>query len=174
MKKIRKIAYISLFAALMCAGSFICIPTTPPFTMQTFVIFLSLLSLGAAKASLSVSVYLLLGFIGLPVFSSFQGGIGALLNPTGGFIIGFLLMPVVFALAMGILKLKPFYSGIISLIPLYAIGVVWFIFISGIGFTLDSVITAVLTYVMPFIIPDILKLLLAIFIHNRIKGWIRL
>lgn len=174
MKKIKKIAYTSLFTALICASAFICIPTAPPFTMQTFAIFLSLLILGASKAFCAILIYVCIGLLGLPVFSAVQGGIGTLLNPGGGFIIGFLLMPAAFAVTLNLFKLKPFYSCIASLLPLYTAGVIWFIFISGAGFSINTVCTAILTCVIPFIIPDILKLTLALFVQKRIKGWIKL
>ncbi|MBO7148481.1 MAG: biotin transporter BioY [Clostridia bacterium] len=174
MKKIRNIAYISLFAALMCVGAFICVPTTPPFTMQSFFIFLAILLLGTSRSFIALLVYVLLGLVGLPVFSSFQGGIGMLLSPSGGFIIGFLFIPAVFAFSLRLIKLNAFVSGIISLVVLYTVSVIWLILIGGIGFSQSSISTAFMTCGMPFIIPDLLKLTLAIFIHKRIKGWIKL
>ncbi len=79
----------SLFTALIAAGTFIKIPMIPvSMTLQTLFVFLSGLLLPPGHAFLSVLIFIILGLIGLPVFTS-GGGIGALLSPTGGFILGF-------------------------------------------------------------------------------------
>ena len=83
-------AYIGLFVVVIAICSWISIPTVVPFTLQTFAIFLAVTVLGGKRGTLSVIVYVLLGAVGLPVFSGFKGGIGALLNTTGGYIIGFI------------------------------------------------------------------------------------
>ena len=82
-------AYIGLFAVVIAICSWISIPTVVPFTLQTFAVFLAVAVLGGKRGTLAVIVYVLLGAVGLPVFSGFKGGIGVLLNTTGGFIIGF-------------------------------------------------------------------------------------
>ena len=83
-------AYIGLFAVVIAICSWISIPTVVPFTLQTFAVFLAVAVLGGKRGTLSVIVYVLLGAVGLPVFSGFKGGIGVLLNTTGGYIIGFI------------------------------------------------------------------------------------
>lgn len=83
--------FTALFTALIAAGSFIKVPLgAVPVTLQTLFVFMAGLLLPPLNASLSVLVFIVLGLIGLPVFTS-GGGIGALISPTGGFIIGFLL-----------------------------------------------------------------------------------
>ena len=77
-------AYIGLFAVVIAICSWISIPTVVPFTLQTFAVFLAVAVLGGKRGTLSVIVYVLLGAVGLPVFSGFKGGIGVLLNTTGG------------------------------------------------------------------------------------------
>ena len=77
----------SLFAALTAVCSWIAVPIPPiAFTMQTFAIFLTLGVLGGRWGTASVLLYLLLGVVGLPVFSGFRGGAAALLDATGGFL----------------------------------------------------------------------------------------
>ena len=76
--------YIALFAVLIAICSWISIPTVVPFTLQTFAIFLSLAVLGGKRGTCAVIVYVLLGAVGIPVFSGFKGGIGVLLSTTGG------------------------------------------------------------------------------------------
>ena len=83
-------AYIAIFAVLIAICSWISIPMTVPFTLQTFGVFMAVGVLGGKRGSLAVLVYILLGAIGVPVFAGFSGGFGILLNNTGGYIIGFL------------------------------------------------------------------------------------
>ena len=75
---------IALFAALMALCAWVTVPYAVPFTMQTFGVFLALLLLGGKRGTICMAVYLLLGAVGLPVFSGFRGGVGALVGSTGG------------------------------------------------------------------------------------------
>ena len=79
--------YIALFAVLIAICSWISIPTSIPFTLQTFGIFVTVGVLGGKRGSFAVFIYLLLGAIGVPVFAGFSGGMGVLLGTTGGYII---------------------------------------------------------------------------------------
>ena len=91
---IKKMAFASLFAALIAVGAYIKIPipfSPVPITLQVFFIFLAGAMLGARWGTLSVIVYLLLGIVGLPVFSGGASGLGVLLGPTGGYLIGFVV-----------------------------------------------------------------------------------
>lgn len=83
-------AYIAIFTVLMAVCSWISIPATVPFTLQTFGVFVAVGVLGGKRGSLAVLIYILLGVIGVPVFAGFSGGIGAILGTTGGYILGFL------------------------------------------------------------------------------------
>ena len=67
--KIKDIINISLFVTLLAVCAWICIPTVVPFTMQTFAVFLAMIVLGGKKGTVVVGIYLLLGAIGIPVFS---------------------------------------------------------------------------------------------------------
>ena len=91
---VRDMAYIALMAVVIALCSWISVPAAVPFTMQTFAVFCALLLLGGRRGTFAVALYILLGAFGLPVFSGFRGGIGALLGPTGGYIVGFLLCAV--------------------------------------------------------------------------------
>ncbi len=87
------LVYIAVFAVLMAVCAWISTPKTPisvPFTLQTFAVFAALVILGGRRGFWAVVVYLLMGLVGLPVFSGFQGGPGVLLGTTGGYIIGFI------------------------------------------------------------------------------------
>ena len=89
------IVYIGVFAVIMAICSWISIPTTVPFTLQTFGVFIAVGVLGGKRGSLAVLVFIILGAIGVPVFSGMTGGVGILLGSTGGYIIGFLFSALV-------------------------------------------------------------------------------
>ena len=91
----RSVARCGLCCALLACSAWISIPFGPvPFTLQTLVIMLLPQIMPAREALMTVAAYVLLGCAGLPVFSSFQGGAGVLLGPTGGFIWGFVVSMV--------------------------------------------------------------------------------
>ena len=93
--KTKEITTISLMTAVLVICSWISIPTSVPFTMQIFAVYLAIYLLGGKLATFSILVYILLGAIGVPVFAGFTGGIGILFGNTGGYIIGFLLTAII-------------------------------------------------------------------------------
>lgn len=89
----KKVLMTALFAALMAVGAYIKIPLPPvPITLQTLFVLMAGLLCGWKTGLASVAIYLFIGAIGLPVFTS-GGGLGAMLGPTGGFLFG--LIPAV-------------------------------------------------------------------------------
>lgn len=152
----------SLFAALMAICAWICIPVSDiGITLQTFGVFLALLMLGGKWGSISILLYLLLGAVGLPVFSGFRGGPGHLLGVTGGFLWGFLISGLVY---WALEKTGKLPAMIASLLSCYLCGCIWFYGYSGggVGFIL-------LRCVVPYLIPDILKLWLAQSLSKRLR-----
>ncbi|MBQ8427923.1 MAG: biotin transporter BioY [Clostridia bacterium] len=169
----KNIAYIALFTAVTVVCSWIHIPTPVPFTMQTFALFLAVCTLGAKKGWIVACAYLLLGLVGVPVFSGFQGGGGALFGTTGGYLIGYFVGGGV----MCLLDVLPFLKGkqgiILScgLLVYYLCGVLWYmlVFVQGaVGLG-----AAMLTCVLPFVLPDVAKLILALFLGKRLKRRIK-
>ena len=86
---------MAMAVALIAVCSWISIPTTVPFTMQTFAVCLVSALLGTRRGFLAVVCYLLLGAAGAPVFAGFKGGLGALLGVTGGYLVGFLFTALI-------------------------------------------------------------------------------
>ncbi len=172
MKKgiVKDMTLVALFAAVISVTSFISIPIgTVPVTLQTFGVFSALFLLGGRRGTLSVSVYIALGAVGLPVFSGFVGGIGRLFDATGGFIIGFFVAALVYWLLSRLLGSSLFMiviSSALAHLALYLVGVLWFCFgySDGVGFLSAFTIT-----VLPCILPDAIKLFLAIFVCEKIK-----
>jgi len=168
----RDIVYIGIFAAIIAVCSWISIPFTVPFTLQTFAVFLTVLLLGGRRGSISVLVYILLGAIGLPVFSGFKGGLGALLGTTGGYIIGFIATALImwaFEKAKIINYLVTTVIGmLLGLAACYAIGTVWFMYVYNNGTDTPASISVILGWcVIPFIIPDLVKMALALILSQN-------
>ena len=90
--KTKDLTKTALLAALIAIGAFISIPIGPiPFTLQNFFVFMAGLLLLPEYAALSVLSYVLLGLVGLPIFSGFKGGINYIFSPTFGFLIAFII-----------------------------------------------------------------------------------
>ena len=161
----------ALLAALMCLCAWISVPFgSTPITLQTFALFLTLELLGGKYGSLVCLMYLILGGIGLPVFSGFRGGFGMLLGATGGYLWGFLLCALFYWLITGLLgKGVRIWGHLGGLLICYALGTTWFYGVYfhtgtalGIGFVL-------LKCVAPFVLPDLLKLFLALLLAKKLK-----
>ncbi|MEE0741380.1 MAG: biotin transporter BioY [Emergencia sp.] len=167
---------ISLFAVLMAVCSWISVPTVVPFTMQTFGLFFTLCVLGGKRGTMVILIYILLGTVGLPVFSGFQSGAGVIMGTTGGYIIGFVLSCLLYWLAerlWGDRTVVQIGAMIAGMIAYYGFGTAWFIFVylrtAG-----DVTMAAVLGWcVIPFIIPDLLKMALAVVAGKRVKKMVK-
>ena len=158
----RKLTRCALFAAMMALCAWIGVPLGHTvFTMQTFGVLLALGLLGGKRGTVSILCYLLLGAAGLPVFSGFRGGIGAILGPTGGYLWGFLATGLVFWLLEKWSRSLAMIAGIAAC---YACGTVWYMTYTG------GVLAAVLAQtVLPYLIPDGVKLMLALRLTCRLR-----
>ena len=161
----RSAAYIAMMAVVLCVCSWITVPFTVPFTMQTFAVYCALLLLGGKRGLMAVGLYILLGLVGLPVFSGFRGGPGHLLGLTGGYIIGFLFTGLGYLLMEGKLRTMAFLPHVallsLDLLPCYLVGTVWFTAVSRLHGSEIGFFSALTLCVLPYILPDLVKLLLA-------------
>ena len=174
--KTRDMAYIAICSVLIVICSYISIPTVVSFTMQTFAVFFSMGFLGGKKGTLSVVVYLLMGAVGVPVFSGFTGGIGAILGKTGGYMVGFIFIGLVYMLGERIGKGKLLIriaSMVIGLAICYAFGTAWFIYVYTKNTGAVGLGTAFSWCVLPFIIPDLVKMGLAVAISEKLRKALR-
>ena len=169
--KIYDVAFIALFAAVMAVCSWISVPATVPFTLQTFGVFLAVGTLGGKRGSLAVLTYLLLGAVGAPVFAGFSGGIGCILGSTGGYIVGFLFSALVmwamehfFGKSRWVLAI----SMVIGLLVCYAFGTAWFMIVYANNTGAIGLWTALSWCVFPYIIPDAVKIVLALVLCKRL------
>lgn len=168
-------AYIAMFAVMIAVCSWISIPSAVPFTMQTFGIFLTLGILGGRRGTLAIFTYLLLGALGLPVFSNFSGGIGVLFGNTGGYILGFFLSALLFwgmEHFFGKNKSILILSLLLGLFVCYLFGTAWFMFLYGRNTGEIGILTALGWCVFPYILPDIAKLLLALSVRKKLLQFI--
>ena len=165
--------YISIFTVIIAVCSWISVPMTVPVTLQTFGVFAAVGILGGRRGTMSVLLYILLGAVGLPVFSGFSGGIGRLTGNTGGYIVGFLCSALIVWAAESLFGKKPLVrllSMAAGLIACYALGTIWFMVVYGRTTGAVGLMTVLGWCVIPFIIPDLVKIGLAYVISRKIRG----
>ena len=143
-----------------------------------------MLACGGRRGTLSILVYLALGFCGVPVFAGFKGGITVLLGPTGGFLAGFVLAGLVYWLLESVLfkklmtgTVKTWIFGalnsVIFEVVMYITGVIWFMTVYAAQTGPVGLATVLGWCVIPFIIPDIVKLIAAVVIGERARKLVR-
>lgn len=172
---VKDMALCGLFAAVLAVSAWLTIPGEVPFTLQTFGVFATLGLLGGRRGVISIALYLILGAVGLPVFSGFRGGFGTLLGTTGGYIFGFLLSGLVYWVMTALLGSKAWVkllAMVIGLLLCYAAGTAWFllIYLRETGPISLGVVLA--KCVVPFLIPDALKLALAWILSHRLARYV--
>ena len=170
----RDMVRIALFAVVIAICSWLSIPAAVPFTLQTFGVFLTVAVLGGKRGSLSVFLYLLMGTIGLPVFSGFSGGVGKLLGATGGYILGFLFSALVMWGMEALLGKKRWVlalSMLAGLIVCYAFGTFWFVIVYARSSGSIGLVTALGWCVFPYIIPDLIKIALAMLLSKKLSAY---
>lgn len=167
---IQSMTMVALITAVTCiiAPFSIPLPFSPiPISMCTLAIYFAIVLLGKRLGFLSILLYILLGLVGLPVFSGFTGGIGKLLGPTGGYIIGYLLLALIFGSFVQKWSgsfLSAFAGMLLGTAACYSLGTLWLAYQSGI-----SIFSAFLTSVLPFLPGDFCKMLAAWFIGKELR-----
>jgi len=158
-----------LFAALSAILSQITLPIgIVPIVLTHVSLFLAAGLLGVRYGTFSQIVYALLGAIGLPIFAGFTGGLGRILGPTGGFVIGYIVCTFVtaqmierFGTSVKSLMLAMYAGWAVT----YVIGVPWFMFVTG----TDSLMGALSTCVIPFLPGDLAKTILCVWLIRRLR-----
>ena len=170
-------ALCGLFAALTAVCSYISIPlgfTPVPVNLATLAVFLAGGLLGKKYGTISLSVYALLGAVGVPVFAGFRGGLSVLAGPTGGYIIGYIVAAFIIGLIIekalqpeqsyGRQILVCVVAMIAGLAACYALGTLWFIVSTGTG-----VMASLVACVFPFLPGDALKIAAASILVQKLK-----
>ena len=192
-QKTIKMVETALMSAVLCVISpfTIPIPMSPvPLSLATFAVYFSAILLGAQRSAYCVMIYLLLGMVGLPVFSGFSGGIGVLLGPTGGYLIGYVPCALLVGWlgkaskdgsAKGITKrfveslighsvgrrfVKYVLAMVMGTLACYILGTVWFLFIMNGSYTITQVL---FVCVVPYLVFDFVKILAAAAIAEPVR-----
>ena len=163
-----QLIFMALMAAVMCIAGPLAVPIGPvPITLTNLVIYIAVGVLGTAQGTISYCLYLLLGMVGLPVFSGYAGGLGKLAGPTGGYLIGFIAMALIGGIVMEVShrKLIPTLIGwFIGTAVDYLFGTLWFMFVTKMNLS-----ASLMMCVVPFIPGDLIKIVLAYCLSKKIK-----
>ncbi len=162
--QVKNMARCGLFAAAMALCAWLSVPVFQiPVTLQSFAVALALLVLGGKRGTAAIFVYLCLGAAGLPVFSGFRGGLGALLGATGGFLWGFLAQGLLF----WALQRRSRRLGLaVGTAACYGLGLGWY----GLVYAGQAgALAGLLQSLAVCLLPDLGKLCLAWHIARRLK-----
>ena len=168
----------ALFCTLICVGSFIRIPipNMMPMTLQTFFVLLTALVLPFKASILAIVTYIALGLIGLPIFSG-GGGLGYVLMPNFGFVIGFFIATIIMSKVAENLKNRKLWQYIaisfLGVVIIYIIGILYFAFITNVYNKGDySAIWFIQTVFLPFLPKEIICIVLSSFLAYKIIPYI--
>lgn len=167
---ILSITQIAVCASILCVSAFIIVPLPiipVPFTLQFLAVVLVALLLKPSHALIAQSIYTLLGIIGLPVFSGGKGGLGVILSPTGGFIIGFIAASFLISLFKGKkVKLIRYIlvSAFLGIPTIYLFGIMSYMIYSNSG-----LIKAIAEMTSVFAVIDVIKCVIASFLAVTLK-----
>lgn len=167
----KQMVLIALMTAVTCVLGPLSIPlpfSPVPISLTNFAIFLAIFVLGMKSGTISFIIYLLLGAVGVPVFSSFRGGFQVLAGPTGGYLIGFIFLALIMGFALDHFdrKLLPTIIGmIIGMVVCYAFGTVWLAKLLSLSFK-----EGLMMGVIPYLPGDAAKIIIAAIVGPKLYG----
>ena len=169
---LKPLVFAALFAALTAAVAPFKIPlgfTPVPITLQTLVVLMSGAMLGPTYGALAMILYVVVGALGLPVFAGGGSGIGAILGPTGGYLISYFIAAFAIGKTLQLRKQPKYidyvFAMVVGTIIIYLLGAGWALVVVP-GLTLLAVIVG---WVLPFVIGDTIKLLIAAYIAKTVN-----
>ena len=163
--KAKQLTVTALFAAIICVAAPVSIPGPAiPLSLATLAVMIAGALLGPVRSSAAVSLYLVIGSVGIPVFAGFKGGFAVLAGPTGGYLAGYIAL----AFICGMCRIIPARSTtgsasiltalcVLGTIVLYTLGTIWYCIISG-----STPASALIICVVPFLPGDALKIALCV------------
>jgi biotin transport system substrate-specific component len=167
----KQMVLIALMTAVTCVLGPLSIPlpfSPVPISLTNFAIFLAIFVLGMKNGTISFIIYLLLGAVGVPVFSSFRGGLQVLAGPTGGYLIGFIFLALIMGFALDHFdrKLVPTIIGmIIGMVVCYTFGTVWLAKLLSLSFK-----EGLMMGVIPYLAGDVAKIIIAAIVGPKLYG----
>lgn len=169
---VRTMTKMAMVAAVFCVlGPLsIPIPISPvPISLTNFVAFICVFVLEWKQAAVSYLLYLLIGLIGLPVFSGFSGGLGKFAGPTGGYLIGMIILIVIAGLFLKASEGKNwrlYYAlgAILGETIMYVIGTGWLCKVLSVSF-----MEGLFMGVIPYLPGDAAKLIIALIIGKSLR-----
>lgn len=164
--KTKRLIICAFFTAIICVIAPFCVMIGPvPITFTLFALALCAFVQGSSKAAIATMVYILVGIIGMPVFSGFKGGFGAIMSPTGGFVFSYVFVVLILGCCMKTKRKSVIVMLCISALAVcYACGTIWYMFIAS-----SDAITALMLCVVPFIPFDVIKLYAAYAVSKAVK-----
>ena len=163
----KQMVLIALMTAVTCVLGPLSIPlpfSPVPISLTNFAIFLAIFVLGMKSGTISFIIYLLLGAIGVPVFSSFRGGLQVLAGPTGGYLIGFIFLALIMGFALDHFDRK-LVPTIIGMAVCYAFGTVWLAKLLSLSFK-----EGLMMGVIPYLPGDAAKIIIAAIVGPKLYG----
>lgn len=160
----------ALMTAVMCilGPMALPLPVSPvPISLTNLVLYFMIYILGTKLSLISLGIYLLLGAVGLPVFSGFAGGLGKLAGPTGGYLLGFVFMTMISGFAVERFPGRPVICGagmILGTAVCYLFGTVWLAGQMSLSFP-----AALGIGVIPYLPGDAVKIILAVVLGPGIR-----
>ena len=169
MSKTKKLVLVALTAAIMCILSPVSIPLGGGvgIGLGIFVVILTAYLLEAPMCIVSCGIYLLIGFLGLPVFAGFNGGVGAFVGPTGGFLVGYIFVAILSGIFAKIGKGKIFafiLGTVLGLLICYLLGTLWYMYVMKV-----KLVPAIFVCVVPYVIFDLIKIAIACIVGPILK-----
>lgn len=174
---VRSMVFMAIFAALICIAGPIAVPLPGmvPISLGTFALYLTGALLGSKRGAVSTAVYIMLGAVGLPVFTNFMGGFAKLLGPTGGYIVGYIplvLITGIFAEKASKKRWLMPAGMVLGTVVMYMLAMVWYMILYN-----ADIVTAFLNCVLPFLPGDSIKIVLttviAIPLRSRLNAIIQ-
>lgn len=178
-EKTHRLTKIALMTSILCIMGPLAItfPFSPvPVSLTTLVLYVSVYVIGKRDALVSCAMYLLIGLIGIPVFSGFTGGIGKVLGPTGGYLVGYLFLTYISGWFVENIKSEQIRKNhnILCTVQVlgmafatavcYFLGSIWLSYQTGV-----KPAAVLMMSVIPFIPGDVIKILSGAFIGRKIK-----
>ncbi|QFF97507.1 biotin transporter BioY [Psychrobacillus glaciei] len=170
-ERLKMMIVAALFAAIIAVAAQTMINIPPvPFTLMTIAVMLTVTILGKKFGTIAVTIYVLMGVIGIPVFAGMTSGLGIIIGPTGGYLIA--IIPAALFIGwylekLGYTKVHAIIANIIAVFIILIIGAIWLKFVAALPW--DGAFKGGM---LPFILPDLAKAivaaLLAVIIRTRL------